>query len=196
MRCEHRILGVSGLSAPSACGVLSSRGRREGTRASTPGAQSSEPPHSRGLSAHRSRGPRPPHPRVSLRAGLANQGAPAPSETPAGLPAPPHHDSRCRFPPRPAGGPARPARLHRLPATDGRSRAKSRRSSRDSAGGRRPLQQQRRAPSDARWAEPGSPAAGRPCRRPSASHARRLPEAPKRMAWGLWCVLRVSPTGT
>lgn len=128
-----------------------------------------------GLSVHRSRGPRPPRPVVSLRAGPANQGAPGPRASSPWLwwsrPA-----AACR-----QMAPA-PPRLRRLPATDGRSRAKSRRSSRDSAGRDSPSQQPRRVPSNAHWAEPGVAESGRFFRQPRINHALHLPEIPKRIS--------------
>lgn len=80
-----------------------------------PGAQAAP---SRGLSAHRPRGPRPPRPGVSART-LAH-------------PSTSHHGSSRRVPPHQRIVPAQP-RLHCLPATAGRSLAKSRGSSRDTA---------------------------------------------------------------
>lgn len=66
--------------------MLSSWERQASTKASIPGTQSSKPAHSWGLGAHRSRDPRPPHPGVSLRAGLSNQGAPGALRDPSRVP--------------------------------------------------------------------------------------------------------------
>lgn len=134
--------------------------------AQVPGTQASP---SRGLSAHKNPELRPPRPGVSLRTRPRSPGLPVPGSPCAHgrLTAAPQAPAQTQRPTplltmaaavgsrhQRTNAPAQ-RRLRRLPATAGRSRAKSQGSSRDSTRRGRSWQRRERVPSNARRAEPG-----------------------------------------